>query len=220
MTFAEQRAEVFRRLAESSTSPVFYSVADVDTALNEGYAELSDASEWNEQHLDVDLLNNRPYYDARTVIGASFLAFRSAFDVQTNRWLIPSSIRELDAHDRRWEFGTGEPQRVITRGLWWLGLWPRVQSDTGGVITQYYVGLPSVMVDDSDEPGFPEAFHLGCVEFALADLWIQDGESAAALAAWTAYLAYEAGLIAWVDGRAEGPRLHGFGESRLSGVAR
>lgn len=202
--------DVARRLAEM-TGRVFWSDADIDTALNDGYAELSDATEWFEAYLEVPLLNNRPYYDLRTVIGDTFLAIRPGYDEQTSRWLVPTAIRQFDAHDRRWERVTGEPQRVVMRGLWWVGYWPRVQADTSGLIKQYYVGLPPPMVEDDDEPGFPEAFHLGCVEYAMADLFSQDAETTLALAAWDAYLATEAGLQAWVDDRASGPMELGFG---------
>lgn len=210
MTFAEMKAETFRRLRESSSAPIYFTEAEIETALNDGYAELSDATEWYENHLDIDLLNNRPYYDLRAVVGDTFLAIGPAFDVQTNRWLESTPVRILDAHDRRWERVTGEPHRLLTRGLWWLGYWPRIQSQTG-VITQYYKGLPPPLVEDDDEPGFPEAFHEGCIEFAEADLWAQDAESDRALAAWAAYVETEAGLLAWVDGRTSSAAIHGVG---------
>lgn len=202
------RADVFRRLHEAASAPVFWTVEDVDTAIDEGYAELSDATEWNEQYLEIDLLTNRPYYDLQTIIGKTFLSLRPAFDEATNRWLIPSHVRHLDARDRRWERVTGGPQRLLLHGLRWLGLFPRTQTETG-VIKLYHTALPPAL-EDEDEPGFPENFHLGCVEFALADLWAQDAETKRALAAWDAYLTTEAALMAWVEGRASGPMLHGF----------
>ena len=208
MTYGEMKSEVSRRLAEVS-GRVFWSEADIATAIDAGYAEMSDQSEWNEEYFQVSLLNDRPYYDLRTVVGANVLSLRAAFDEQTNRWLIPTSVRQFDAHDRRWERVTGEPQRVFTRGLWWLGYWPRIQADSG-LIKQYYTALPAPMTDDDDEPGFPEPFHYGCVNFALTDLWAQDAETDRALLEWAAYLKVEAGLERWVAERAGSAALHGF----------
>lgn len=212
MTLAEQRGEVFRRLNESATAPVFWTVADVDEALNAGLMELSDASEWHEEYFEIDLLNNRPYYDMRTVIGPSFLALGRGWDEQTSRWLIPTSVPTLDAHDRRWERVTGEAQRIQVKGLWWLGLYPRIQSDVG-LIKQYYTSLPKPMVEDTDEPGFPETYHDGCIWFALTELWAQDAETKRAMAAWKMYLDIEGGLVDWVNERAGGPARHGFGSA-------
>jgi hypothetical protein len=212
MTKAQIMAEVARRLDEASPSAAtFWSTDDLNAAIDLGYEELSDETEWNEQWLDVDLLNDRPYYDLVTIIGASFLSLRPAFDRQTNRWLIPSTVRQLDAHDRRWERVTGEPQRLFLRGLRWLGLYPRIQSDVGQ-IKLFHTALPTPLADD-DEPGFPDTFHYGLVEFALTELWAQDGEAALALHAWDAYLAIEAGVTAWLEGRAAGPMERGFSDA-------
>lgn len=209
MTLAEMEADVVRRLAEGA-SPIGWTSTEIQTAVNRGYLELSDASEWNEQYVDIDLLQDRPYYDLRAVVGCGFLAPGAAFDRQTNRWLIPTSVRQFDAHDRRWERVTGEPQRILTRGLWWLGYWPRIQSEIGS-IKQYYTAVPDPLCVDEDEPGFPEQFHVGCVEFAMSELWAQDGETGQALLSWKAYLAIEAALVSWVNERASDALVHGYG---------
>lgn len=208
MTYAQIKTEIRRRLAEA-TPGVVWTDADVAEAANLGYAEISDATEWHEAWVDIALLNDRPYYDLRRLIGEAFLSIAPAFDRQTNRWLIPSAVRQLDAHDTRWERVTGEPMRIFLRGLWWLGFYPRIQSDVGR-IKQYYTSLPDPLVNDTDVPGFPETYHGGVVDFALTDLWAQDGETALALAAFQAYLKTEADLLAWRDGRAGGPMLNGF----------
>jgi hypothetical protein len=212
MTFAELKTDVARRLAEAN-GRVVWSDIEIATAINEGYAELSDATEWNERTIGIDLLASRPYYDLRTAVPEPLLGVGPAFDESTNRWLLPTAVRELDAHDRRWERVTGAPQRLILRGLWWAGLYPRVTSDAG-VLRQYYTALPAPLSDDTDEPGFPEVFHDGPVYYALCDLWSLDGETARALAAWQSYLAIEAALAAYVDERVARPIVHGHGGGR------
>jgi hypothetical protein len=206
VTFADIKTEIGRRLAEVS-GRVFWTDAEIATAANDGYAEISDQCEWFESHVDIALLNDHWYYDLRTVIGGDLLSVKPAFDRQTNRWLLPSSVRLLDAGDRRWERVTGEPQREFLRGLWWLGFYPRIQADVG-LIKQYYTALPPVLVEDLDEPGFPDTFHYGLVEFALTDLWAQDGEAALALQAWAEYLRIEGDLASWVGHRASVPMMH------------
>lgn len=209
MTFAQLKAETFRRLNESS-SPVFWTEADVEDALNDGYAEISDATGWYEKSATIDVLSDRPWYDLRDIIGSTFLALGPTFNVTTNRWLTPSSVRDLDSRDRRWETNTGQAQRVMTQTLWWMGFWPRVQADTG-TVSQYYTALPTPLAADADVPLFPNTFHRGLVDYALTDLWAQDGETARALQAWAAYLTMEAKLQAWVDQRASVPTRRGFG---------
>lgn len=206
--FAELKDEVYRRLRESPVAPTYFTRVDIEEALNEAYAEMSDATEWYERVLTIDLLHDHAYYDLRTVIGDDFLAAGEAFNLDTQRWLIPSTPQGMDVEDRRWEKQTvGLPQRLLPRGLWWLGYWP--MGGAVGSIQQYYWALPPAMVKDDDEPGFPMLFSQGLVELALTDLWASAGESALALAAWERYLAIEADLHAWVVARAGVPMPHG-----------
>lgn len=209
MTFGELKAETRRRLAEVH-GPVFWTDDDIADALNLGYEEVSDETEWCETWHDVALLEDRPYYDVRTNFGPTdnFLAVKPAFDRQTNRWLIPSTVRYLDMHDRRWERVTGEPQRIFRRGLFWLAFYPRIQSDVGTIKVHHSI-LPDPLEDDEDEPGFPDLYHTLLVDFAMADLWAQDAEAELALAAWALYLDGEAKLRNWVQSRAGIGLMHG-----------
>lgn len=211
MTFETLKAETFRRLEESSAAPVFYSEDDVETALNEGLMEISDATEWREIYRTVDLLHTRPYYDVRTVFADDeILSLGRAFHEDTSRWLDPCSPRDLDARYRRWERVRAVPDRIQRRGLWWVGYYPITGSESG-TVKQFATALPGAMDADDDEPGFPEVFHLGIVEYALSELWPEAGEVTKALEAWQAYLLYEAGLTAHVGGRGQVPQWRGYG---------
>ena len=209
MTFAQLQAETVRRLEETTTG-VFWTAEDVVDALNDGYAEITDATEWNEIWQTIDLLGDRPWYDGRFVLGEDLLTLGPAYDETSSRWLIPTRIADLDANDRRWERAVGSPQRILTRGLWWLGFWPRIGSATG-TVKQYYTALAAVLSDDTDEPGFPETFHYGLVEYAVYDLTAQAGETQQALEGWARYLGYEAELADFMLGRLRDPRVQGHG---------
>lgn len=208
MTLAELKAEVFRRLEESSTAPVFWTAADVELALNDGLVEISDATEWCEDILTVDLLRQRPYYDMRYMTRRPVLRLGAAFNEQTSRWLTPVVPTDLDAGYRQWEITQGEPTHQMVRGLWFLGYWPLAPADAG-TVRQHYTTLPPRLLVDTDEPAFPETVHYGLVEYALADLWAQDAEASKASAAWQTYVAYEQALKDWVEGRAAIPLVHG-----------
>jgi hypothetical protein len=210
MTFAQIKTDVFRRLRESSSAPVFWSETDVEAAINDAYMELSDQTEWNETSETVDLLSSRPYYDARTYLSPNVLTVGRAFNVTTNRWLEPTVPRDLDPYDARWERVTGQPQRIMVRGLFWFGYWPQVTSDTG-TIQQFYTVLPDALDDDADEPGFPDTLHEALVEGALFELFSQDAEPGLASQAWERYLHYEAALSAWVNNRLSVPQMRNYG---------
>lgn len=213
MTFEELQVEVFRRLDESSSDPAFWTEDDVKAALNEAYHEISDTSEWYERNANLPLLSHRTYYDLRTAVGSdTVLSIRHGQNSNTRRWLTPADLRELDYHTfNQWEEITGEPQSFFIRGLFWLGTFPKQASDDGH-IRLYFTSLPAEMTYDYDEPGFPEEFHYGLVEYALGDLLSQEAETKKALTHYREYVVYETGLTGWVSGRQSLDRI-----SRLNG---
>lgn len=190
MTFGELKEETFRRLREVQPDPRYWMEEDVEGALNEGYVELSDVTEWNEKFQVVDILKDRPYYDARTALRSSFLVLGPAFNITTNRWLTPTVPRDLEIGDLRWEQRVAEPEFFMIRGLFHFSYWPWKGIERGSV-KQYYVALPAPMSDDEDEPGFNSNLHYGLVEYALFDLFAQDGETDLAWSHWKEYLTYE-----------------------------
>jgi hypothetical protein len=212
MVLSEITAEVFRRIEEDSSSPVFWTDDDVQIAINRAYQEISDHTEWFETYRVLDLLNDRPWYDGRFVLHPNLLSIGAAYHNTTNRWMLPATERELDTFDRRWETSKEVPQRILTQGLWWFSYWPRVVADTTtGPIKQYFTRLPDPLVEDTDEPGFPDLYHYGLVDYAVSDLFAQDSEAQLAQDAWGAYLVQESGLQTWVDARAEQALMHGYG---------
>lgn len=212
MTFAEQKTEVFRRLNESSSSPTYWTEADVEDALNEGYEEISDASEWYERSASISKLKNRTYYDLQTNLIDTFLAPRRCFNPQTNQWLDPISVRTLDFKTyRQWELNPGEPQKMFMRGLWWLGTYPKSGADSG-TLQLYYTALPTAMSADGDEPAFPQEFHMGLVSYALYELRYQERETGIALKHFAEYQSYESGLRGYVQQRTSLDRSRGMAQ--------
>jgi len=210
MTFGEMQAEVRRRLDE--VAAVWWTDAEIRTAINDGEDEIADATEWLERVQYIDILEDRPYYDLRTTIRRNFLCAGPTFNTTTNRWLIPISHRDLSLYDRRWEERDAEAEYVMIRGLWWLGLFPANKA-AGGSVKQYYRATPEHMVNADDEPGFHRTFHQGLVEYAVADLFAQDNETDLAMRAWAAYKPYEEGLRLYMLGRIQVPSVHASGAS-------
>lgn len=211
MTFVEIREEVRRRIAEVTST--WWTDDEVNAAIWEGEDEFADACEWLERYQTIDILEDRPYYDLRTTIRRDFLVLGPTFNETTNRWLIPITNRDLDLSDRRWEQRVSEPEYCMVRGIWWLGIWPW-KGIAHGSVKQYYKAIPVHMAADSDEPGFHRTFHYGLVEYAVADLLSQDNETDLALRIWKDYQMYEAGLLAYVQGRAAIPAVHGHAAER------
>lgn len=202
MNFSEIKTEVFRRLRESSSDPAFWTETDVEGAINEGYEEISDASEWYERNFNMPQLSKRTYYDLKRVFGDNpVLTVKHMYNATTRRWLYPVEVRDLDYRTfTQWEDIAGEPEMWFVRGLFWLGTFPKATADSG-VLKVYYTSLPTAMSHSYDVPGFPSDFHYGLVEYALGELLSQESEQTKALDHFSEYLGYEKGLKDWTDGR-------------------
>ena len=194
MTLAELRAEVWEHLSTTAGAQTFWTDADIDQAINEGYAEMSDASEWNELVITLPLLAGRPYYDLRTICDRPVLSVKAIWNPGTHRWLLPAKADDLDRINLRWEIVNGQPLTYFLRGLFWLGLYPKIASEVGSVQAKISV-QPDPLVEDGDSPGFPEPFHHGLVDYAVSDLWMQDAEATKGLTHWKDYVEREQALV-------------------------
>ena len=174
MNFGQMQTEVRRKLNE--TSATFWTNDDIKEALNEGYEEISDETEWYEREATIQTTANRLYHDLRTVLSDTFLSLRRVWNTETQRWCYPTNPREKDGGYRQWELNQGEPQDVFMRCLWFLGQWPKRGGDSGRTRI-VYTALPPAMDDGADEPDFPKEFHRGIVEYALSDLLAQERET-------------------------------------------
>jgi hypothetical protein len=207
VNFADLKTEVFRRLNESATSPVFWEEGDVGDALNEGMEELADATEFYEGTFPISLVMNCTYYNLLLLFAPHAPDFENeplrvtaVFNSQTNTWLTPASVRDLEADSLRWEVVTGPPEKFFMRGLWLLGLFPKPPANIGTVVA-HGVAVPPNMTLATDIPPFPIDFHPALIEYALFDLLSQDGETKEALEHWDAYVVYEAWLADHVKNR-------------------
>ena len=70
MTYAELKAETSRRLAEYGGRVFYTDEDDLPIAVNDDYRRSSaTATEWHEESIEINLLNDHPWYDLLTSSG-------------------------------------------------------------------------------------------------------------------------------------------------------
>ncbi len=199
MNLAQLVEVVLSELDTPVDDPKFWSREDVITAINEGYEEITDATEWYQVTVPLPLTARRTYFDLRT-LGHYMLTVFHVFNRASTRWANWTSTLELDGRYREWMFLNGEPEWIFRRGLTWLGIFPYSSADSGQLQLQGSA-MCRRLVRDTDEPGFPEEFQRGLIEYALFELKAQDHEFATAEEHYVAYLDYEKGLETHVISR-------------------
>lgn len=209
MTLQEMREDVLTQLGESVTAPKFWSVADVDAALNEAYEDISDAAEWLEVAVTINLDSRRTWYDLNAW-RLGMLSILHFYNSQTQEWMVAGGVRAWDRNQRDWMAATGEPHNIVRRGLNWLGLYP-ASGTVSGTLIIHGTAMPAAPLAAADSPGFPVEYHPGLVEHALANLKAQDHEPAQSLAHFESYLDYESGLKVYLNSRLELDKHHILG---------
>jgi hypothetical protein len=172
---------------------------DFLSAANDGLDELSEATKFYERFASIPLMGGQTYYDLRGLLPADVVSINSVFNVNEQIWLGPRGIADMITP--RWETVAGSPQEYLTRGLYWLGLYPRPAGDTG-VIRVFYSGLAPHFRDSSSVlSDLPDDYAAALDDYIMYDLSCKDGESEKALSYWGTYLNREESLKRFVDGR-------------------
>lgn len=205
-TFLEMQTEVFRRMEESSSSPVFFALAQVKEAINDGLFDLADLTEVYET-AENEAFTTSTYYNLSTALSNTVLSVQGVFNGTTNRWLTPTSVEELDAGWGRWEDATGNPDQFVIRGHYWLGTFPKLASASGNMNVRYSY-IPSALSADGDTPTFPSEFHPALVEYACYDLLCQEREHDKAMKFYARYLEIVERLIKYNKARASYDRVN------------
>ena len=191
LTLSDIRSRVRTRFEAASTTR--WSNADVNDAINDGLAELGEATRYYERYVSVPLKEARTYYDLRGLTPETVLSVTGVWHEAGNRWLSPVSVADLRFEE--WEETSGDPGSWFTRGQWWLGFWPRSSGDPGEFVRVYFTAVPPDMDADGDGPHqLPDEFVPALEEYALYELYQREGETQKALFWWGKYKEREMSL--------------------------
>ena len=190
LTLSDIRSRVRTRFEAASTTR--WANADVNAAINDGLAELSEATRYYERWVSVPL-RARTYFDLRGLTPETVLSVTAVWHDSGCRWLTPMNVTDMTYEE--WELTTGNPIGWFTRGLWWLGIHPKPSSDLDEWLRVYYTGVaPSLTSDEHEPKQLPDEFVPALEEYALYELLQRDGETDKALYWWGKYKERERAL--------------------------
>ena len=225
MDFLALQTAVFGELNEDSSNPTFWTLADVKDAINEGYEEMSEISEWYDSTYTLSLSQGVRYYDLFAPTSSTsypqILTVVKVYDATTRRWLFPISTKILDADNPVWELATGTPDHFMLRGAFRFGVFPLPTTSLD--LTLYTKNIPQgtavdapALVNDTDTPGFQEDFHPGIVAYAVYKLLCEDAEYARMALPYYAEFAAQTDLLRkWCDNRGAIPMTRVLGGGGL-----
>lgn len=198
LSFADLESSA-RTVFEAESSARWESQDFLDAA-NEGLDDLSETG-FYERFATIPLKGRQTYYDLRGFLPEDLVRLTFVFNPDNQLWLDPMAI--VDMVTPRWETIPGTPQQYLVRGLYWLGLYPRPESDTGSVRV-YYEGLAPHFKDSSSIiSDLPDDLTMVLEDYILYDLSARDGESDKAMLHWSDYWKGRKDLNGFVKNRIE-----------------
>jgi len=199
---------------------VRWSDADITLFINEGLECLAEATDFYERYVTIPIEADRQWYDLRGFTPETVVSIKSVWSSARNDWLQPVDIGDLQF---KWEESSGDPQVFVTRGVYWLGVWPKGATTTTGYLRVYFAGIPNrFTVDQSVLHDLPDDHVVALEDYALHEMAFQDGEIALGLRYWQSYSDREKDLSKFVDHRLDGgitSRFGGVMSGRMHGHA-
>lgn len=190
LTLGDIRSRVRTRFEAASSTR--WSDTDLDAAINAGLEELSEATGYYERWVSVPLRGGRTYYDLRARADG-ILSVTAVQHEAGIRWLAPMNLSDFTYEE--WEQTAGNPTAWFTRGLSWLGIWPRPSADVDEWVRLYYTAVAPALEEDGEVPDqLPDEFVPALEEYALYELQQRDGETDKALYWWAKYKEREQAL--------------------------
>lgn len=154
MTRGELRTRILEALNVSTTSPVFWTTAEVNEIINEAQEAFAEEAQAVHRTVLTTLRTGASYYTARSV-AADMMAPYRLWVQDTNRRLVCVSLDQLDRYHERWLEVTGTPEVWVPMSWDWFAVYPAVATG-GGVLRVDYIAWPRDLEDDEDRCEFIE----------------------------------------------------------------
>lgn len=200
----------------------FFTTQDCVDAYNDALDELSEATEVNESDVVVKRRKWAPYIDLRGFLPPDALRVTAVWNINTQKWLAPVTVRELDdTVGRQWEMKPDQSRWWWMRGIFFLGAYPVPGDDVSPLRVHYCSLLPHVKIDgglasglESRTEGIPPDFGDPIEHYMMYTLLAQRKETQKSLSFYLRYKEHEAELSNIARNRMRRDRSPGMGARR------
>lgn len=167
MTRSEIRTRILEALNESASSPVFWSTDQIDEVIDEAQEVLAEEADAIKRSALIPLQNGIQFYSTKTMGSEVMVPYR-IWDHTNSRRLDATTMSELDLRHETWITVTGNPECWFPVSWDLFGVYP-FPASAGGVLRADCLAWPRSLLDDSDEPEFPESDHDALVIYGVYD---------------------------------------------------
>ena len=179
MNRSDIRQRILEGLNDSATSPVFWSTTQIDTIIDEAQEVLAEEIRAIRRSVHMPMVDGAAFYSSRA-LGDDVMSIYRIYLREDARRLTAVTLGELDARNRVWMSVEGDPWNWCPISWDLFAIYPHPATG-GGFLEVSYLAWPPSLLDDSDEPEFPEADHDGLVLYGIYDGLMKQWDAAKAL---------------------------------------
>lgn len=186
MNQSELRDRILNGLNDDISDPVYFSLAQINTFIDEAIETLSEEVSEIRRTAYVPLRDGATYYTTRSIAPDVMSPYRVTLHEQDTR-LLYATIDDLDAYRQRWMENTS------TSPDWWFpvswdmfGVYPAASSGSGFLRVDY-LAWPAALLDSYDEPEFSLDTHDAIVLYGITEGLLAQWDVTRALDYWTEF---------------------------------
>lgn len=168
------RDQLKERLRARFENNVYYTDADFNAAIQDGYDEVAAFSGCILKTASLEFVGGQTYYDMITLL-PDYLGAVALFNQVTKRWIIPSSLRKFDEDRYDWETAVGTPWYFTVLSHRYLAFYKKyVGEDPGSFLMFYKASAPTIEADDDFL--IADQYIKAPEDYIITDLWEQNQE--------------------------------------------
>lgn len=190
--------------AESGGSSVRWTDAELLVKVRDALETLAEYTDFYERYCTVPVQANRLYYDVRGFTPETVVSITDVWSSTRNDWLDIVTVDDLPFD---FESASGDPQCIFTRGIYWIGIYPRPSSTSTGYLRVYFSGVPAGFTHlQAVLSDLPDDYVVAVEDYVLYEMAGDDGNPKLSLVYWASYQKREKDLRDFIKRRLVGVR--------------
>jgi hypothetical protein len=198
------RTDLETRLRNYFENNDYYASIDFGYTIQDGYDEVIAFSGCIVKAAVLPFQANLTYYDLITLLD-DYIGLISIYNTVTNRWMVPTSERKLDALRPDWETCYGTPELFYPVNHRFLAIYRKPSTIYGNFYIYYIASAPTL--GPTDPIQIPTDYANTLEDYCITDLQEQAQEFTKALTRFESYQANLQQLQRWAKSMRQPDRL-------------
>jgi hypothetical protein len=168
------RVDLQVRLQNHFQNTEYYDIQAMNDSIQDGMDEVAAFSGCIYASASLPFVENRTYYDMLTLL-PDYIGVVAIYNAAINRWLIPTSEKQLDQDRIDWESAYGTPYYFNCKNHRYIAIYKKPANPGYGNMYVFYIASAPLLNDGTSIP-IPDDHMTALESYCIQDLWAQQQE--------------------------------------------